>query len=663
VTARGGALLYYSHEQADYSGKSREELIKELKELRDRVAATKPERATRARNGPDLADSDRTLRLIAGNVNEVIFMFTPDWRKAIYVSPAYDKIWGRPVDEVYRDARSWMEAIVPGDRGRVDAFIEGQSRGEIPFENSIEYRIRTPDGDVRWINGRTYPVRDESGNIARVAGIAEDITERRKAEDAFRVGSAYNRSLIESSLDPLVTIAPDGRITDVNAATEAVTGLPREALVGTDFSDYFTEPGKAREGYLTVFREGSVTDYPLEIRHRAGGVTPVIYNASVYRDEAGKVIGVFAAARDVTERKRAEEALKESEEKFRVLAETTKAGIMLYRGTNVVYVNPALEQITGYGKDELLAMNYWDIVDPEQKEMVRSRGLARQQGLSPVPSTYEIKVRTKSGEIRWVELSAALINYHGRQTGLATIFDITDRKRSEDELHDAKGQAELYLDLMGHDINNLNQIGIGFLEMALSTLKLDRESRELIARPLEAIEASSRLIANVRKLQKIKEGGLKFKKVRIADMLREIVPRYGDIPGRDVRITCDAGCDCTVMANDLLDDVFANLIHNAIKHSTGQLAIDVHLSAARVGDRKYALVAIEDDGPGIPDELKGRLFSRSGQGNAKATGRGLGLHLVRTLVEDFDGKVWVEDRVRGDHTKGTRFVIMLPAVE
>ncbi len=138
--------------------------------------------------------------------------------------------------------------------------------------------------------------------------LSEEVEERTRAEEALHLASAYNRSLIEASLDPLVTIGPDGRITDVNAATEAVTGRSRAELVGTDFSDYFTDPEKARTGYKEVFREGYVLDYELEVRHKDGHTTPVLYNASVYRDETGGVTGVFAAARDITERKRADEA-------------------------------------------------------------------------------------------------------------------------------------------------------------------------------------------------------------------------------------------------------------------------------------------------------------------------------------------------------------------
>ena len=136
--------------------------------------------------------------------------------------------------------------------------------------------------------------------------MSTDTTERHLADEAALRAGAYNRSLIEASLDPLVTIAPDGKITDVNNATEKVTGLSRQQLIGTDFSDYFTDPGKARAGYEQVFREGLVQDYELEIRHRDGHVTPVVYSALVYRDEAGDVIGVFAAAREISERKRAE---------------------------------------------------------------------------------------------------------------------------------------------------------------------------------------------------------------------------------------------------------------------------------------------------------------------------------------------------------------------
>lgn len=100
-----------------------------------------------------------------------------------------------------------------------------------------------------------------------------------------------------------MTISPAGKITDVNEATVKVTGVPRHKLIGTDFSRYFTDPGRAREGYEQAFTQGSVTDYPLTLRHRDGTLTDVLYNASVYRDTVGEVRGVFAAAREVTRRK------------------------------------------------------------------------------------------------------------------------------------------------------------------------------------------------------------------------------------------------------------------------------------------------------------------------------------------------------------------------
>ena len=121
--------------------------------------------------------------------------------------------------------------------------------------------------------------------------------------------SSYNRSLIESSLDPLVTIGADGMISDVNQATVMVTGAPREVLVGSPFSRYFTDPEKADAGYKLVFQHGTVRDYPLEIMHRDGRLIPVLYNATLYRDMNGIIAGIFAAARDITELKQAEAQL------------------------------------------------------------------------------------------------------------------------------------------------------------------------------------------------------------------------------------------------------------------------------------------------------------------------------------------------------------------
>jgi len=118
-----------------------------------------------------------------------------------------------------------------------------------------------------------------------------------------KLASQYSLSLIEASLDPLVTISIEGKITDMNEATVNITGMEREKLIGSDFFDYFTEPQKAREVYQEVFAKGSVADSPLTLRHKAGKLTDVLFNGSVYKDDRGNVLGVVIVARDVTEQK------------------------------------------------------------------------------------------------------------------------------------------------------------------------------------------------------------------------------------------------------------------------------------------------------------------------------------------------------------------------
>jgi PAS domain S-box-containing protein len=222
-----------------------------------------------------------------------------------------ENIYGYAAEEVLGKSVSLL--VPPGQTDEMPAVLERIRHGEtIHHYETVRQR---KDGRRIHVSVSTSAIRDRAGQIIGASTIARDVTAeveaRKQAEDMLAAASQYARSLLESSLDPLVTISGDGKITDVNEATTRVTGIPREQLIGTDFSNYFTEPDKAREGYQQVFAQGFVTDYPLTIRHRDGRLTDVLYNASVYKDTRGNVIGVFAAARDVTARKRAEEELAE----------------------------------------------------------------------------------------------------------------------------------------------------------------------------------------------------------------------------------------------------------------------------------------------------------------------------------------------------------------
>ena len=221
------------------------------------------------------------------------------------------------------------------------------------------------EGQKQFVQIAKIPVRDDSGSIIGIVVIFWDITDRKRAADAMRWASLYNQSLIEASLDPLVTISKNGKITDVNLATENVTGFPRQALIGTDFSNYFTEPHKAREGYQQVFREGLAQNYELAIRRRDGRVTPVLYNATLYRDESGEGIGVFAAARDITDRKRAEEAL---EQNIRELARSN-ADLEQFAYVASHDLQEPLRMVANF--TQLLAERYRDQVGEDGAEFIR----------------------------------------------------------------------------------------------------------------------------------------------------------------------------------------------------------------------------------------------------------------------------------------------------
>jgi len=263
--------------------------------------------------------------------------------------------------------------------------------------------------------------------------------------------------------------------------------------------------------------------------------------------------------------------------------------------------------------------------------------------------------------------------------------DIRDRKRAEEaqrkaygelekrveertaEMSDARAQAELYLDLMSHDINNMNMVAMGKIELLKGAVAGDEKAVALLEGALDMLRSSSRLIENVRKIQQAEQGGLETEIVDLCDVLEDVKKKYSAMPGRDIaiRIRHEISNGCLVLAGRLIEDVFSNLVGNSVKHADPgkPIVIDVGLSMTGPDKDRFYRITIEDNGPGIPDDLKGRLFSRLEKGKSKTAGRGLGLYLVRKLVEDFGGNVRVEDRVGGDFRQGSRFVVLLPAAQ
>ena len=313
--------------------------------------------------------------------------------------------------------------------------------------NQADAQRRRADEDLQAANAtlearvaeRTAAAGARAHELLRLIGdLQKQVVERQRSEEQVRRANAYNRSLLEASLDPLVTIGPDGKITDVNAATEAATGYSREELVGRDFAEHFTEPERARAGYQQVFSEGAVRDYPLELRHRDGQVRSVLYNAAVYRDDSGNVVGVFAAARDITERKRAEEALRASEERTRMILDTANDPFITINARGeILDWNRQAELIFGWSREEAMGRILSETIIPPQHREAHDRGLRDflVTGNGPVfNAQIELTSQRRDGSEFPVELLAWPVRTGGVLTISAFVRDITERKRAEGEI-------------------------------------------------------------------------------------------------------------------------------------------------------------------------------------------------------------------------------------
>jgi signal transduction histidine kinase len=224
-----------------------------------------------------------------------------------------------------------------------------------------------------------------------------------------------------------------------------------------------------------------------------------------------------------------------------------------------------------------------------------------------------------------------------------------------------KGSIELelllLLDIICHDLKNINQVGMGYLELLLEDKTLGEKQRGHAEKAFKAFQSSARLIENIEKIKRAR--AFKLELLDLNSIIKETVDEYLLLTKNEkvkVKIKYSPRENLIINSSPLLKDVFANLIDNAIKHAgKSRVKISIDVEDYMMRGKQYYKIAVEDNGKGIPDELKRRLFNRQ-----PSKLKGLGLYLARTIVEKSGGKIWVEDRVKGNYAKGARFILALP---
>jgi PAS domain S-box-containing protein len=613
-----------------------------LAQLQDITAPKQAEEILRA--------SEASYRNLLQNISDAILL-VDDQGLLTYISPAIEVVSGYRSSEIA--GRLFPEFVHPDDIHLAWRTFESAMRNVV---EPNEYRVVTRAGEIRWVHVTGVPAPQPDGRVGMRA-LLVDITEAKRVEAALAARERRFGALIESVSDMVVLLDSSGKFRYVGPSVSRILGYPTDDLIGLDGFDlvFPEDKGRIRALYAElVATPGKTTTTQYRFRHHDGSVR-WLESIATNRLDDPQVQAVVLNARDITERKEFEQHLRESELKFRTLAETAAAAIFIYQQGHLRYVNQAGIALTGYTHDELLTMDFWTLIDTRFRDAARARGEARQRGAA-LPPRAMVRLTRKDGGKRWVDFTAALIEYDQAPAILGTAFDITDQKQAEKEARLRQAELAHVLRLstinemassLAHELNQPLQAVVNFSRGCLHRLQKRgdsadlREALEQIAH--EALRAGE-IVRRIR--QFVRKGQLKREWVNLNDLLAEAARMVETEAMRD-GITMEFAVSPNLPAVQVdavqIEQVILNLMRNAVEA----------MPATREGERRIRIetavphpgavdLSVHDTGDGFDTEMAERVFTPFF--TTKASGLGMGLSISRSIITAHGGQMWVRSR-------------------
>jgi len=516
------------------------------------------------------------------------------------------------------------------------------AQGE-PAKNEVELAVPTGKILVEYHAGAIA----KENNVAGVLINIRDVTERKKSEELLRESEERFRGLFESIQDPVgIFVGKGGHLIDYNTAFKKSSGYTDEELQGKVFLDFVHPDDRVMvlEKYRTEYSED---EFPMiyEIRgvNKKGECIPLELSVSAYKKK-GKVIGIEVIHRDLTERKKAEMSLRESQGRFEGLFQgNPEAAAYLGPDYRIQDVNPRFEKLFGYSLEEVNSKHINDVVVPDDR---REEGETLDRDARKGYVYRNTVRRKKDGSLVQVSVSAAPIANESGVTGIVAMYkDISDLKNAEKRMDVMNEKLRVVGGLTRHDIRNKLAAVAGSAYLLRKRFAGEPNAIECLESIETAVRESERIFDFASAYEKLGVEQLVY--VDAKKILEEAIVLFPDLKGIRIVNDCDG---LTLLADSLLRQLFYNLIDNSLKY--GQKATQIRIHYEKTHDNELRL-AYEDDGIGISKDAKPKLFN---EGFTTGKGSGHGLYLIRKMMDVYG---WTIDET-GEPGKGARFTISIP---